>query len=183
MAEYTYQVGSVNGGVDVTRLLAEITAAGYQVTSAALSEDLADVTILSEATEAQIDAVVNAHQGPDSLDCYKAEKFAKIDAKTSELIASGFQFAGKVFSLSVNAQMKMMGINQIRSEPEVEYPIHWNTKDDMDYYDVSNANEMRAFYLTGVGTYRAHVDIGSSLKDQVRIATSKTEVDAIVDPR
>ena len=183
MTTYTYQVGGINGGADVTRLFKEISDAGYNVSTVAFNNNATEVNIESSATQAQIDAIVAAHEGPDSLMCYKAAKYTLIDKRTDELISGGFQYASKIFSLSPNAQAKMMGINQIRNEQEVVYPIRWNTKDDNDYYEIQNANDMKGFYLTGVGTYRYHVDSGTALKDQVRAATSKAEVDAVVDNR
>jgi len=117
------------------------------------------------------------------LDNRKKERYTEIDSRTDALIAQGFMFAGKNFSLSANAQMKMMGINQIRDDVAVTYPIVWNTKNDTDSYDIPNSATVRGFYLTAVGTYRAHVDTGSALKAAVRAATSIEAVDAIVDNR
>lgn len=180
---HEFNMSNYTDGIDVGRLMLEIHAASLSASIVKFSDDLSKLQIESEDTLASIQAIVDLHDGPNSLAIYKKNKFIQIDGRTEELIASGFQYAGKTFSLSMNAQAKMMGINQIRSENEVVYPIRWNTKDDNDYYEIQNANDMRAFYLTGVGTYRAHVDAGTALKDLVRAATSKAEVDAVVDPR
>lgn len=113
----------------------------------------------------------------------KAAKFASIDARTDELIASGFTFASKQFSLSQAAQSRLMGINQVRDDENVTYPIKWNTIDDSDTYSIPDSATVLSFYLTAVGTYRTHVDSGTALKDQVRAATTVAEVDAVVDNR
>jgi len=110
-------------------------------------------------------------------------KCAGIDHRTLELIAQGFVFAGKTFSLSQAAQSRLLGINQVRDNPAVTYPINWNTIDDSDVYPVPDSATLFSFYLTAMGTYRAHVDSGTTLKDQVRAATTKAEVEAIIDPR
>lgn len=133
---------------------------------------------VSEMDQAEKDAVDDT-----DLPAYKTDKFAAIDAKTVELITAGYAFAGKQFSLSIPAQTKLMGINQVRTDPAVVYPIRWNTIDDTDHYDIPDAATVLNFYLTAVGTYRGHVDSGTALKDSVRAATTQAEVDAVVDNR
>lgn len=76
----------------------------------------------------------------------------------------------------------MVSIAQVRDDPAVLYPIVWNTKDDRDGYSIADSQVLHDFYLTGVGTYRGHVDDGTTLKAQ-RAATTIAEVDAAVDTR
>ena len=114
---------------------------------------------------------------------YKATKFSDIDRRTDELISQGFVFNQMQFSLSGPAQARMMGINQIRDDSAVIYPIRWNNIDDTDYYDIPNAETFRNFYLAGVGAYRSFVDSGTELKNSVRAATTPAEVDAVIDSR
>lgn len=133
--------------------------------------------------QAAIDSVIAAHTPLTELAKAKAAKYDRIDARTRALIERGFTFADKVFSLSLEAQAKIMGVNQVRDDPNVSYPIRWNTLDDEDYLDVADAAGMLAFYLTGVGTYRAHIDSGSALKAQVRAATTVEAVAAVTDER
>lgn len=183
MSIYTYSIGTINGGVDASRLLIEIQQAGYNVSSVYLNNSNTEVNIESSEIKEHIDIVVAAHEGPDSLTCHKKNKFLSIDIRTNELISGGFIYAGKRFSLSQQAQSKMMGVHQIRDDPMLTYPIKWNTNDDNDYYDVIDSADMHTFFMTGVSTYKAWVDAGTALKDQVRAATSKEEVDAIIDNR
>lgn len=131
-----------------------------------------------EMTQAEKDAV-DAAGLPET----KLAKYAEIDARTDQLIYEGFMFAGKRFSLSLGAQLKMIGTNQVRARPEIAYPIVWNTIDDADKHQLVDADEVLAFYLQGVGTYRAHVDSGTELKDQVRAATTIAAVQAVEDAR
>jgi len=127
----------------------------------------------SHTTQTLVESLVEA----------KKAKFAEVDARTDELIASGFTFASKQFSLSQNAQSRLMGINQVRDDENVVYPIKWNTIDDSDTYSIPDSATVLGFYLTAVGTYRTHVDSGTTLKDQVRAATTIAEVNAVVDNR
>lgn len=184
MPEFTYDVGTFNGGVDIVKFTEELKAVNFVVYSAGCSDDNETCTVIVDRDDKPaIDAVVSAHVGPDSLEAYKCLKFKIIDARTYELIEVGFQYASKIFSLSQHAQAKMMGVHQVRDDSMLTYPVRWNTKDDLDCYEIADSDEMHLFYMTGVGTYKAHVDGGTALKDQVRAATSKAEVDAVVDPR
>jgi hypothetical protein len=134
-----------------------------------------DGDLVSEMSSAEKDA---AHL-PD----HKAEKCEAIDVKTDELISQGFVYSTKTFSLSLPAQSRIIGIHEVKDQPELVYPVTWNTLDDSDTVDLADSTEVHAFYLTALGTYRAHVDDGTDLKDQVRVATTIAEVDAIEDPR
>ncbi len=118
-----------------------------------------------------------------SLPLYKERKFVSIDKRTGELIAAGFTFAGKQFSLSTNAQNTFTGLYAIRDEPALSFPVKVNTLDDDGFVELTEPDDVRQFYLTAVSTYRAHLDAGTALKDAVRAATTSAELDAIKDPR
>lgn len=117
------------------------------------------------------------------LSCCKVSKYEEIDAKTDELIVAGFVFDNKTFSLSGSAQNRIMGTHQARNEPEFSYPLQWNTLDDSAVLSIGDAGTLHQFYLSALGTYRAHVDSGTALKGQVRDAQDIAAVDAIEDTR
>jgi hypothetical protein len=134
--------------------------------------------VLSEMTQGEKDAVDAA-----DLPSVKQSKMKTIDGRTDELISVGFTYASKQFSLSITAQAKMTGTHQVKDDPALTYPINWNTIDDNDAYSIANAADLDGFYLTGLGTIRAHLDSGTTLKDSVRAAATIAAVDAIVDSR
>ncbi len=141
--------------------------------------------VLSEMIQGEKDTVDAAR-----LSGYKTAKVTAVDAKTDELIALGFTFDSMQFSLSLGAQMKMVGTHQIKDALALTYPINWNSIDDEDVYAIgagtdhaADAAILDAFYLTGLGTLRAHLDSGTALKDSVRAATTIAAVDAVVDSR
>lgn len=179
LAKFTYSVADDFGGVLTVGLLSEAIAA----TSASpgsyvnVAGDVCEVWI--DATQAEIDALVASHP----LRAAKAAKFSAIDRRTGQLISAGFAFAGRQFSLSTEAQSRLMGLNQIREDPNVVYPVKWNTIDDAGTYILANATDVINFYLTAIGTYRYHLDKGTALKDQVRAAATVAEVDAVTDTR
>lgn len=114
---------------------------------------------------------------------FKEDKLKAIDARTVELINLGFIYAGKQFSLSERAQNTWTGLYTIRNEPVLTYPVKINLLDDSGTHQLANATEVQAFYLTAVGTYRARLDSGTALKDQVRVAATTADIEAIQDPR
>lgn len=118
-----------------------------------------------------------------SLADLKHMRISEIDQRTEELIAAGFTYASKQFSLSLPAQLKMTGTHQIKDDVALTYPINWNSIDDTDVYAIANAADLDVFFLTGVGTLRAHLDSGTALKDSARAAANVAAVDAVVDTR
>lgn len=112
---------------------------------------------------------------------YKKEKILDIDLRSALLIEDGFEYQGKRFSLSTNAQINISALNQTRND--LTYPITYNTIDDTDTYDVVDATDMNAMYMTALATKKAVLDSGTSLKTQVRQASAKDEVDAVIDNR
>jgi len=105
----------------------------------------------------------------------------EIDTRTGELIALGFTYSTKQFSLSTNAQINLTGADNARTD--LTYPITFNTIDDLDTYDVTDATDMHDMYLQALGTKKTHLDSGTALKDSIRAAADIAAVDAVVDNR
>lgn len=130
--------------------------------------------------------VVQAHKvGAPArvLEQARAEKLFAIDQRTKELIASGFSYGGKRFSLSQQKQMNIVGSYTARLLPQYTYPVRWNTIDDLDFHDVVDAAEIEVFFLTAMGNLRVYVGGDTTLKDAARAATTLAELDAVVDSR
>ena len=135
--------------------------------------------VVSEMSQPEKDAV-------DAAEFYehKLLKYEAIDAKTSALIAQGFQFPtdGYMYSLSLESQANIHGVFTARNLG-VNYPIHWLNIDEQGSVDLENANDVTEFFLTALGTIRAHKDSGTVLKDLVTAATTVEQLYAIVDDR
>lgn len=136
-----------------------------------------------EAHKATHLSAYQAWRDVEELPSIKAARFEDIDAKTTSLIEAGFAYGGKIFSLSINAQSTYSGLYMIREEPALSFPVAINTIDDLDTHPLADAQEIRAFYLTAVATYRGHLDAGTALKNAVREASTAAEVAAIQDNR
>lgn len=75
-----------------------------------------------------------------------------IDQQCSDTIAQGFSFAGKVFSLSANAQRNWTNMFLARSM--LSYPLEISTKGD-GTHTLVDANQVAAFYGTGIAVVHA----------------------------
>lgn len=116
----------------------------------------------------------------------RATLMLEIDARTRELIAQGFEYptaSGNMFSLSTESQLKMVGAYSFRDDASMVYPQRWNTRENTAAVTLADAAALRDFYLVGIGTVRAHLDSGTTLKDAARAAQTLAELDAVVDER
>lgn len=121
----------------------------------------------------------------------RQEVFARIDERSAQLIARGFEHEGIVFSTSGYAQdrynaMLTISLAQISSGNHtmgISYPLKLNSLDDTDSLTVNNPVELFSFCSTALNYIRAQVDSGWDLKEAVRQATTQEELDAFVDNR
>jgi hypothetical protein len=116
-----------------------------------------------------------------TLDEYKQIKFKEIDRRTAELIAEGFTYNSKVFSLSNNAQINLLGVDIKRNDGIL--PLTFNTIDDLDDITFTTAADVDSFFMVALATKKTHLESGNSLKVSIRNATTEAEVDAVVDTR
>ena len=85
--------------------------------------------------------------------------------------------------MSQNAQINILGMDEVRDDPAMSYPIEYSTIDDLAHYSVLDATDLHTMYLTALGTKKAWVDSGTVLKDAVRNAIDENAVSLIVDNR
>ena len=113
----------------------------------------------------------------------KEFRYDEIDARTGEIISEGFTYQTKIFSLSQNAQINILGLDNAKDDPAMVYPIEYNTIDDLDSYSVVDATDVHNMYLTALATKKATTDSGTAIKQQIRDAADIPAVNAIVDNR
>jgi hypothetical protein len=136
----------------------------------------------NSATILQLGVRVNDGTATElSLDNYKTLRYNEIDAKSGQLIDAGFTYAGKTFSLSQNAQINLLALEVDKNS--MQYPIEWNTIDDADKYYIVDATDATNFHLTSLNVVKTILDSGTALKDQIRAAVDKAQVDAVIDNR
>ncbi len=183
-----YSVAADTMGVACVPVLdAELVTAGPYDTNfigVSITGDVLVVHFDAEPSAANITTVVDTLAAHDvALPVAKQDKIVDIDRRTEELISLGFTYSAKQFSLSLPSQSKMIASHQIKDDPAFTYPANWNSIDDTDVYAIVDAADLDAFYLTAIGTIRAHLDSGTVLKDGVRAAADVAAVDAVVDSR
>jgi hypothetical protein len=118
-----------------------------------------------------------------TLEEYKQLRYNEIDCKSQELISNGFIYQSKTFSLSTTAQINILGLDEVRNDPALTYPIIYNTIDDLETYDIIDATNLHNMYLSALATKKGILDSGTNLKNSVRNCTTEAEVDAIIDNR
>jgi hypothetical protein len=177
----TYQISTTaSDSVNALRLHSEINSSGSVTNFACVCVSGDNLQVWGEAiaNESALDAVVASHDSY-SLSEHKAQRYAQIDGRTSALIAQGFSFDGKQFSLSIIAQNNW---NTIHSNKSVlSFPFNVTTLDN-DTYALA-LSDVDAFWGTAVNTVKTHWDSGRVLKKQIFDATTKQTVDSVIDNR
>lgn len=113
-----------------------------------------------------------------SVDNLKAYLKSKVDTKTQELIFNGFPFDGKIFSMSINAQINWSNFPML---PDALFPLTVLSKNDEEYI-LSYANK-NTFYMTALGYKNTHLQSGDTLKKQIALMTTKEELANFIDNR
>lgn len=119
------------------------------------------------------------------LDAYKDLLYKKIDKRTQELISAGFDFDNETFSMSMQAQMNW---NRLRTSiltgvlTALDFPRDIATISD-ESYTLITITDASDFFAAHVNRLEERLRSGRQLKNQIRQATTKAEVDAISDNR
>jgi hypothetical protein len=140
----------------------------------------------TEPTEAEKTQILNYYDNieeVDWLEAYKLQIFEEINERTAELIEGGYSYSGFNFSLSDRAQTNILALYSTKDDPVLSYPIKFNTIDDLNTFDAVNASEIANMYYSALATKKGYLDSGTVLKEQIRNATTQTEVDSISDNR
>ena len=114
----------------------------------------------------------------------KVARAAEIDARTEELIGAGFLGSiGKRFRINDNALVRYNVMYLTRNAPGAIYPKTINVFTDDAVQNLPNVGAVEQFCTEVFLGHQAIVDSGSDLKRQIIEATTKAEIDAIVDNR
>jgi hypothetical protein len=184
MSTHKYDPSDVNG----SELLSEIFAALTGKEPSIITEKDEISIVFGEQLDAgeitTLDTVVSDHKAALStrdLARNKELKKAEVDKKTRTLIAAGFTYASKVFSMSTNAQNKWNALHADRANHT--YPVVILTADESDEESLADAAAVEAFYTAMVTEIRGHIDSGATLKKSARDAGNQGLLDAVVDGR
>lgn len=103
----------------------------------------------------------------------------QIDGKTKGLIAAGFVFDGKTFSLSESAQRNWLTLDALNLK--FTWPVEITTIDDKAYS--LTATNRDAFVQAAIDTVKGHLDSGRAIKLVVNVAATPAAAKAIKDNR
>ena len=114
-----------------------------------------------------------------TLDEARAIARKMVDENTASLIVSNpMTFDGNNFSMSLQAQINWLGINQI---PDAYFPYNIKTTANT-FYSLSAVNKL-PFFLTAVGTKNGWLQSGNDLIAQIDALTTVDECLIFIDPR
>jgi hypothetical protein len=120
------------------------------------------------------------------LDPEKDRRVAEINARTEELIeTNGFEYppaSGTYFALDAGARENWSGMIEADDRSLLTFPQTVGTK-DFDDYSIADATALANLYATALGTVKAQREAGQALRKQIRDATTRAAVDAVVDSR
>ena len=118
----------------------------------------------------------------------KAASMIKIDEHVASKIALGFQWpvgTGDIFSLSIQAQIKWMGLfaTTLLLPPlgKIVYPLTVPTIDDLDKYDVADAAEVKDMYSHITATVAGLLEASMAPKAAVNAAVTIAEAEAALN--
>lgn len=109
----------------------------------------------------------------------KAAHKKKVDLESSKSIASGFEYDGRMFSLSINAQMNIA--NLFLGRDRQSYPVPYTTIDDSEIYWLPDTAAVEAFYDAARAKIRATLAAGAERKKQIHDAATIDEIQQIQD--
>jgi len=123
-----------------------------------------------------------------ALPAMVADAMFRIDEHVAFKIAQGFQWpvtTGNIFSLSIQAQIKWMGLFATTLLPpgldKIVYPLTVPTIDDLDKYDVADAAEVKDMYSHITATVAGLLGASMTAKAAVNAAVTLAEAEAARD--
>ena len=118
-----------------------------------------------------------------SLSQTKQARIKEIDAKSIQLMQSGFEYpaaSGKFFSMSIKGQAKLHGFNEIEAG---DFPHSVSAIDDTVHVLANNGAANQMFKAMVKRLNKGILGPGSDLKQNVLNAVDQAALDLIVDNR
>jgi hypothetical protein len=176
----TYNKSNINLSRLDTEILNSNTILNYQGSS--LYDNSLFISGDNILNENSLDIVINNHE-PETLSELKTRRIMEIDTKTQQIISLGFNFDGKTFSLSAPAQTNWTNLkaNADLLNSLNFFPIIISTINS-EQYSLTYPN-VTPFWMSGFGVISTTYKSGSDYKVAILQATTKEQVDLIIDER
>ena len=111
------------------------------------------------------------HVEYDVIPELKQQVIDQIDIFIQEKIFKGFDFDGKTFSMSVNAQLNWSNVLNI---PDELFPLNVTTKNDENY--ILTLAKKSSFYYTCLNFKHGCLNYGNSLKNNLNLLKTEAEI-------
>jgi hypothetical protein len=116
---------------------------------------------------------------PAAVAAVKDQKFVAVDGSIEGKLSSGFQYNGTTFALDLQTQILLLSMLVLKDHPAFVYPVPFNSIDDTQVVNLKNAAQVEEFVLAAVGRVRTVFQTATGVKEQIRQASSVTDVIAI----
>lgn len=180
---YNVSTDVAAGSVNMQKLTNELASSGDIQNYGGINLNGDELTVFGDVfNELDVDTLIYNHV-PQTLAEAKYEKNEEINDRTEVLIAAGYAYGGMQFSLSLEAQINILGLKEAADLGALTYPVDFNNIDDTAQYQIANGAEVVSIFLTALATKKGILDSGTALKQAVEAATNMTELDAVVDNR
>lgn len=117
----------------------------------------------------------------DNLATEKRKRVYAVDMKTRRLIAQGFEWKGRRFSLSHEAQNNLMMMTTMRDR--AYFPLAFSTLDDSEVVNIHSTQELWQFVETATDRISSLLQQGRLLKRRILDAQTPLELNTILDDR
>lgn len=107
----------------------------------------------------------------DSISYLKQMVISNIDDSVQNEIFKGFEYDGKLFSMSLSAQINWSNILNI---PDSLFPLNVTTKDDSNY--ILTLPNRQSFYYAYLGYKYTCLNKGNALKTALELLTNESEI-------
>jgi len=118
---------------------------------------------------------------PTALEDFKKQKCETIDNRSQILIGKGFTYNNQTFSLSLDAQVKWLGL--LVGSSQIQFPYTVPTNDNTETFAIPDVATIQTMYGTAMGTVSSILSSGTTLKALVNAASDIDAVNNIIDSR
>lgn len=118
------------------------------------------------------------------IETYRTNKLNEIDMKTQMLIAEGFEYKGKIFSLSLAAQANWNAMLTFALAGGLQFPYEISAMyRETDKYDILDLPDLQAFIQIAFDKVARMIATGRTLKIKANELTTVPKIQKLTDNR
>ena len=140
------------------------------------------VLALAEAGEPRITRIPYTPPTPPTLEQLKADRITEVDAKSIDLLASGFSFGGVTFDITTD-QERWKELMLAATSGLIPYPVTVYGQDKESTISLPDLTAVKQFVGSYMAAREGVLAPGRVLKAAMTAATTAEELAAIIDER